>query len=80
LSSDADQRGQRHRTGHPAVVEGQLAGALVAADQQPALAVLVARSRLAVVEAAEHPVVPPVALGAEAARHLLPRPRRDLLE
>src|SRR4030095_5571077 len=61
-------------TGHPAAVEGQLPGSLVAADQQPVLPGLAIRSR---VEADERPVVPAVALGALAGRHLLPCPRRD---
>jgi hypothetical protein len=34
---DFDQDGQRGGAGHPAVVEGQLAGGAVAAHQQPAL-------------------------------------------
>src|SRR4029453_13141478 len=55
---DADPPGQRHRVRHPAVEEGHFAGALVAADQQPALAVLAAPSRVAIIQAAERPVVP----------------------
>jgi hypothetical protein len=72
-----DQGGKRHRVGHPAAVEGQLAGLLVAADQQPALRCLVAMSRIAVVQADERPVVVAVAFGALAGRHALPCPRRD---
>jgi site-specific DNA recombinase len=79
-----DQHGQRHRAGHPAAVEGQLAGPLVAADHKPVLACLVIRCRaavaVAVVQADECPVVQAVAFGAPAARHLLPCPRWDALE
>ena len=57
LSSDADQRGQRHRPGHPAVVVGQLAGALVAADHEPVLACLPGGDGAVVVQAQERPVV-----------------------
>jgi site-specific DNA recombinase len=75
---DPGQGGQRHRAGGVAAVIGQLAGALVAADHEPVLACLLARRRAVVVQAEERPVVQAVALGALAARHLLPRPRRDL--
>jgi hypothetical protein len=66
-AGDPDQGGKRHRMGHPAAVESQLAGLAVAADQQPALASQLARSRAVVVEAEECPVVVAVALGAFAA-------------
>src|SRR5215211_7695469 len=75
---DPGQGGQRHRAGGVAAVIGQLAGALVAADHEPVLARLLARRRAVVVQAEERPVVQAVALGALTARHLLPRPRRDL--
>jgi len=60
---DSHQCGQRHRVGHEAAVEGQLAGSLVAADQQPVLGDL-----LAVIEAEERPVVVAVAVGAPVGR------------
>jgi hypothetical protein len=53
-----------------AAVEGQLAGALVAADHEPVV----------VVQAQKRPVVQAVAVGARAARDLLPCPRGDLPE
>src|SRR5215207_9630257 len=74
---DSNQGGQRHRVGHEAAVEGQLAGLAVAADQQPALPSLTARCRVAVVQADERPVVVAVALGALTGRDALPSPRRD---
>ena len=55
-------------------VEGPLAGPLVAAQQQPALTVLLARRGI---KADERPVVPAVPLGALSRRDALPRPRRD---
>jgi hypothetical protein len=78
--SDPDQDRQRHRAGHKAAVEGQLPGALIAADQQPALGGMAAAIRLIVVEAEERPVVEAVAFGALAARDLLPCPRRNVPE
>jgi len=48
--SDPDKDRQRHRAGHKAAVEGQLPGALVAADQQPALGGLASRTEAIVVE------------------------------
>ena len=80
LPGDTDQPGQRHRPGRIAAVEGQLAGALVAADQQPVLPGLAAGRSLAVVQAEERPVVPAVALDAATGGDALPRPRRDTLE
>jgi hypothetical protein len=77
---DLDQDGQRGGAGSRAAVVGQLAGRVVAADQQPVLARLAARSSLAMAQAQERPLVQAVALGALAARELLPRPRRDTPE
>src|SRR5215203_2219060 len=78
---DFDQDGQRGGTGRIAAVEGQLAGLAVAADHEPVLACLLGGGRaVVVVQAHKRPVVQAVALGAPAARHLLPRPRRDLGE
>jgi hypothetical protein len=68
--SSAFRRGQRHRVRGVAAVEGQLAGALVAADHEPVV----------VVQAQKRPVVQAVAFGARAARDLLPCPRGDLPE
>jgi hypothetical protein len=75
---DPDQGGQKDGAGCPAAVEGQLAGSLVAADQQPVLGSLIAI--LATVEADERPVVIAVALGASAGRDALPGPRWDAPE
>jgi hypothetical protein len=72
---DSHQRGQRYRLGHEAAVEGQLAGSLVAADQQPVLG-----SLFAAVEAQECPVVVAVAFRAPASRDALPGPRWDTPE
>jgi len=54
---DHGQGGQRHQARRPTVIEGQLTGLAVAAHQQPALASLAARGRVAVVQAEERPVV-----------------------
>src|SRR6266498_2570802 len=63
-----------------AAVVGQFAGFVVAAEHEPVLACLLGGRRAVVVQAQEPPVVVAVAFGALAARDLLPRPRRDLLE
>src|SRR5215211_2865372 len=77
-SGHPDQGRKRGGLGRVAAVEGQFPGALVAADQPmpPGLVAVV----VIVVKADERPVVEPVALGALAARHLLPGPRRDLAD
>src|SRR5829696_1158496 len=67
-----DQGRKWSGVGRVAAVERQLSGALVAAEQQPMPPGLVAV--VVMVKADERPVVEPVALGALAARHLLPGP------
>jgi GNAT superfamily N-acetyltransferase len=76
-SSDPDQGGQRGRSGRPAVVEGQLAGLVVAARQQPVLVSLAARSGSPWSKRTNGPVVQTVAFGAAPGRDPRSGPRRD---
>jgi hypothetical protein len=75
-SGDPDQDGQRHRPWRPAAVIGQLAGLVVAAQQQPVLAWVV-RVTVARVKLDKCPVVQAVAFGAAPSRHALPGLRWD---
>src|SRR5512133_1219721 len=79
-AGDVNQDGQWQRAGREAAVEGQLAGGVVAADHQPALARLAVGRGAVVVQPHKRPAVPAVALGALAARHLLPCTGRDTPE